>query len=131
MLDRHVAADHRPHEAARRLLASWCGAYERSVLEDGDVVDERQDLLEEVRYVDDRDAVACQVADDLEQPLVIPGGERRGRLVHDHESRVPHQGAHDFHFLLRGDGERVHASIRVEAEARSVVELGEPLSGRP
>ena len=51
-------------------------------------VGEQEHLLEPVADVDDGDAAVPQQPDDIEQPLDIVLGQRRGRLVHDQDAGI-------------------------------------------
>ena len=52
--------------------------------------------------------------DDLEQPLELAAGNRRGRLVHDEDARVERQRPDDLDRLALGDGEHLHRQADVD-----------------
>ena len=72
----------------RRDLRDRAGVDPPPVAKDGHRVAQPEDLVEPVRDVDDRHAVAPQEVDHLDQPLDLARLERRGRLVHDHDAVV-------------------------------------------
>ena len=71
-------------------------------------VAEAEDLVELVRDVDDRDALALQVVDDLDELLHLVGREAAARLVHDDELRVEGQRLGDLDHLLVRDAQLRH-----------------------
>ena len=64
----------------------------------GDPVGDLEDVVQVVRDQDDGEPLLGQALDELEHLLRLRDAERGGRLVEDHEPRVPHHRAGD------GDG---------------------------
>ena len=84
--------------------------------QDGRRVAERHDLVQLVGDVEDRAAARRQFPQGLEQLLDFLRRQHRGRLVHDQESRVEQERAHDLDALAFADAERRHDSARIELE---------------
>ena len=82
----------------RRLRADQC-----AVLEHGDAVAEREDLVQAVRDEDDRDALRAERPQPLEQQLDLAAGDDRRRLVEHEQPDVVDQRARDLDHLLVGD----------------------------
>ena len=91
--------------AVGRLLGRQPGGDGAAVLEHGDPVADRADLLEPVRDVDDGHALGGEVADDVEEPLHLAAVEHGGRLVHDDEPHVVRERAGHADDLLAGGAE--------------------------
>ena len=70
------------------VLATRQRVHGRAVAHDRDPVAEREDLLEPVADEDDGRAAVAQPAGDVEEPLDLRRGQRRGRLVHDDDPRL-------------------------------------------
>ena len=87
-----------------------------AVAQDGDAIADLGDLLEPVRDVDDRPALGLERADDLEQPAGLAVGQRRGRLVHDHDLGVERQRLGDLDHLSLRDAQLLDRRLRVEIE---------------
>ena len=95
-----------------------------AVAEDGDTIADREDLLELVRNVEDRDALAPQAPDRLEERLGLVERDRGGRLVEEQDARVQRQGAGDFDQLLLCRAEALDTVGRPDVET-------DPLHVRP
>ena len=63
----------------------------------------REDVLEPMRDEQYRRALRAQRRDDPEKALDLDGGQRRGRLVHDHTRALNEQRLGDLDDLLVGD----------------------------
>ncbi len=74
-------------------------------------------LLELVRDVEDRAALARAAARASEQALRLLRRQHRGRLVEDEQLRILQQAAHDLDALALACGERPHRPVRLEREA--------------
>ena len=127
MLRRHalgkLASDHRANEVVGVEPFELAGEDELAVAEDRDALAEREDLLEPVRDEEDGDAGLVQRSGDLEEPVDLDRGERRGRLVHHDDSGVEREGLGDLDQLLLGDREAERDPVEVEPDA-------EPLEDR-
>ena len=91
----------------------------------GDRVADAEHLLEVVRDEHDRRPRGRQRPDRLEQPLGLVAREGGGRLVHQEQARVAGDRAEDLDLLLLGGAQRADDRLRVEPEARPLVELVE------
>ena len=83
-------------------------------------VAELVDLGHAVGDVDDGQAVAAQLAHDLEELLGLAGRQRRGGLVHDEDARLGMHGAGDLDHLLFGDGQRADQRRRREGRPEAL-----------
>src|SRR6266550_614065 len=72
--------------------------------------------------VDHRHPVSGEAPDQLEQAIHILALESARRLVHEENARVRRQGTADLDYLLRGDGERADAPVRMEVRVTEVLE---------
>ncbi len=88
-----------------------------AVAHHGDGVAEVEHLVEPVRDEDERAAFVAEAAGDLEEPVDLDAGERRGRLVHDEHLRVERDRLRDLDDLLVGDREALGWAIGVDAHA--------------
>ena len=70
-----------------------------AAVHDDDAVADGEDVGQGVGDEDHRHALVAQLADQLEHLLLLGDAEVVGRLVHDHQLRVPVDGA--------GDGDRL------------------------
>ena len=77
-----------------------------AVAQHRDAVGDLEQLVEPMADVDDPDAAAFELADDVEQARDVALGQRGGRLVHDQDARVVRQRAQDLDPLAVADGER-------------------------
>ena len=114
--EQHVPADHR---AGKRLLGRALprhGLDHLAAPEDGDPVRDLQHLVQLVADEDDRDALALQVAEDLEEVRRLLRRQDRGRLVEDEDLRVAVERLHDLDPLLLPDGDAVDRGARVDGE---------------
>ena len=118
--DHARVADRAPdHHADDRCYAGGRGvdgADIFAVTQHRDPVGDLLQLVHLVRDIDDADAAALQLADDLEQLRDLGAVERGRRLVHDQHARVEGQGLGDLHHLLLGDGETADDGARVDCE---------------
>ena len=96
-----------------------------AVAEDGHAVAQAEDLLHAVRDVDHAEPAFAQAADNREEHLGLPLGQRGGRFVEDDDARVRRDGPGDRDHLLLGDGEGAHGYRRIERHAQ----LGEQPGG--
>ena len=98
-----VAPDHHLDERLGADLVLVEGADIGAIAQHRDPVGKLVDLGHAVADVDDGEAVAPELADQLEQLLGLARRERGGRLVHDQDLGIGVQGAGDFDLLLLGD----------------------------
>ena len=91
--------------------------------QDGHVVAEAEDLVDEMADEQDRDALPLQRGHDLEQPVDLAAGDGRGRLVHDQHARVERQRLDDLDRLPLGDAERLHRQAHVDLHAQAQQQL--------
>ena len=85
-----------------------------AVAEDRDAVADLEDLAEPVGDVDDRPALAGELADDRLDLLDLDVGERRGRLVEDEDAGVARQEPRDLDQLALGDRKVARRHRRVD-----------------
>ena len=122
------APEHRRDQAVGGLLGGRRRLHVAPVLEHGDRVAQGEHVAEDVRDVDHGHAVVAQLARDLQQPVGLVAGQRRGRLVHDDQPRVAHELAQDLDLLLVGRAQRPHGRRRARAKADALGQLGEALA---
>ena len=94
-------------------------------------VAEAEDLVQLVRDVDDRDALALQVVDDLDELLHLISREAAARLVHDDELRVEGQRLGDLDHLLVRDAQFRHQPVGIDLGPDALQQGLGPWSGRP
>ena len=87
------------------------------VAKHGHHVAQPEDLVEPVRDVDDRHAVAPQEIDDLQQALDLARLERRGGLVHDDDPVIGVDRARDGDHLLDAEAELPERPPDVDVDA--------------
>ena len=100
-----VAADHRPDDLVDGEILDGGRPDEAAVPHDRDALADGEDFLEPVRDEQHRRALSAQRPDDLEEPLDLDRGQRRGRLVHHEDVRIGRQCLSDLDDLLVGDGQ--------------------------
>ena len=115
-----IAADHRHDQTVGVERALLPGADVAPVAEHGDAVGQTPDILHAVRDEDHRDTRRAQVIGNPVELLALVLGQRRGRLVHDHDPRVGRQRLGDLHDLPPRDRQRAHRFARIEARAERV-----------
>ena len=93
-----------------------------AVAQHGDPIGEREDFVDAVRGVDDRDARRRELAHDLEQRLAFRRRKSRGRLVHDQNARVERQRLGDLDQLLLADAQLGDAALRRRCRCRAASE---------
>ena len=94
-----------------------------AVPEDGDALGEVAHLGEAMRDVDDQHARRREAPREIEQPLGLARGERRGRLVEDEDRRVASKRLGDLDHLTLG--ERQPADLDVGARDGDAIALEE------
>jgi hypothetical protein len=120
-----VAADHPGHELSRRRLPDRLGHHPLAVAEHRHPVRDPVDLVELVGDVDDGDAALPQLPDHPEQRLDLGRAQRRGRLVHHDDPRLPRDGAGDLDQLLLGHPQLADRCLRIDPQTQ----LGQHLPG--
>ena len=95
----HVRAHHQSRQRGRGLGLRVDVRDHLAVAQDGGVVTELLHLLEPVRDVEHRAAVAGEPAQRHEELVRLLRGEHRGRLVHDQQPRLLQQATHDLDAL--------------------------------
>ncbi len=126
-----IRADHHFRHRARRLVLGIGGSDHLAAAQDRGRIAKRDDLVQLVGNVEDRAAACGEAAQHLEQLLDLLRRQHRGRLVHDQETRIEQQRAHDLDSLPLADAERRDDPARIELEVIEVehlVELGEQLA---
>ena len=87
------------------------------VAKHGHDVAQPEDLVEPVRDVDDRHAIAAQKIDDLHQPLDLARLERGGGLVHDDDPVIGVDRACDGDHLLHAEAQLPERTPDVDMDA--------------
>ena len=114
-------AEHRGDDGGDgEALARLGGHRDLAVAQDGDLVAQRHDVLEDVGDEDDADLAVAQDAQDLEQRPGAGGAQRRGRLVEDQDPRVGQQRLADLDQLALGEAELGDRGAEVDVEAELV-----------
>ena len=85
-----------------------------AVAKHGNAVAYGENLVETVTDIDDSDAAGPEAAHDVEEPRHVALRQRRGRLVHDEDSRIVRQRAQDLDPLAVADRERADDLVRRE-----------------
>jgi hypothetical protein len=120
---RRLGADHQARQAGVGLLSRIDLAGDPARAHHGAVVAEGADLVELVADIEDRAALAGELAQRDEERLDRLRRQHRRRLVEDQQFRVGHQRANDLDPLALADRKRVHRPERLDVEA---VDLGDP-----
>ena len=121
-----VGADHLPDDPLRVDVFHLLMAGDVAVAQHGDVVADADQLFQPVRNVDDRDALALEVGDHLEQHLDLGCRKRRGRLVHDEDLGVERHRLGDLDELLLADPQILHQHVRADAGLEPFEEFAGP-----
>ena len=128
-----LGAHDRPHDLTERRVRGTRGEDDLASTQDGHLVADVEDLAQVMGDEDDADAELGRPPDELEQPLDLAEGERRGRLVEDEQPSRQAQGLRDLDHLLLGDaevGDDLARADRREAELGEEVSCGAPLAVR-
>src|SRR5436853_5235612 len=88
-----VAADDHADDVALGDVLDIAVAVNPAVAQHDEAVAKFQDLVEEMRDVDDRLALGLEAADDLEEGVLLLEAERGRRLVEDDDFRADREGA--------------------------------------
>ena len=83
-------------------------------------VAEIEDFLHAVRHIDDADTLVAQPAYHRQQQFRFAAGERRGRLVEDHDSGAGGDDAGDGNNLPLGDGQPPDDCGGIERDAEFI-----------
>ena len=103
-----------------------------AVAEDGDLVGDRQHILEEMRNEDETVAVVAQFAQGAKQTLDLGRRQRRGRLVKNDDAGARKQHARKLDKLLDADRQLAQHDLGIELEAQLLELLARALGhGRP
>ena len=129
--ERHLSPDHRGNDRALREALDGSGQHALAVAQHRHAIGERDDFIQAVRRVDDRNARLRQLPHDLEQGLAFGARERGRRLVHDQDPRVQRQRLGDFDQLLLADPELGDATLRVDLDAKPLQERARGLDDAP
>ena len=116
-----LAADHEFRQALGAFLAGVAFGHDPAEAHDGRPLAERLDLLQLVADVEDGAAFLSEPAQGFEKLAHFLGRQHGGRFVHDQQTRLLQQAAHDLDALALADGKIVHRAVRIE---------GEPVGGR-
>ena len=113
------ASDHKFGELLRRRMLGGSGVYDTPAAQDGHVIGHREGFAQFVR--DEHRGLTCRHirTQPVEQIFHFGWREDGGRLVENEQRRIASQRFGDFDPLLRAHGQRLHASHRIEREARA------------
>ena len=125
-----VAADHGPGERLLGGALARNGLDRLAAAEHGDAVGDLEHLAELVRDEDDRDALAPQRAQDLEQVQGLLRRQDGGRLVEDQDVGVPVERLHDLDALLLADADVLDERARLHGEVERLRHVGDLLLRR-
>src|SRR5207247_19860 len=125
----HFAAHHLCDEVLACRLSDIARVHAPAVAQHGVSAGDLPHFLEEMADVDHRHPVGGEAPDQLEQAIHILALEPARRLVHEENARVRRQGAADLDYLLRGDGERADAPVRMVMRVRLPAPFS-PISAR-
>ena len=112
-----ILAQHHAHHIRARHAVERPGLDQPAVAQDRDTVRDGKDLIEEMRDEDDREAVALEAGDHLEQPLDLVAVKAGGRLVKDQDLARQLDCTGDGDDLLHGDRVAAQFSARIELQA--------------
>ena len=119
-----LRADHGAHGRLGRELGGGAGGDAAAGAQDGDVVAEPEDLVDEVADEQNCDALRLQMPHDLEKPVHLAARYGRGRLVHDQHARVDRQRLDDLDRLPLGDAEHPHRHVRIDVHPQACQQIG-------
>ena len=108
----HRPSDHVADEVGGGELAGGGRDDVPAVSEDCRPVAQVEDLVEAVTHEQDRHAAVAKPTDDREQAVDLVGGQRRGRLVEDEDSRLDGQRLRNLDQLLVGHREATDRRVR-------------------
>ena len=114
-----VAPDHHGDQSRPGQLRHGGRADELAVLEHGDPVTKREDLLETVRNEEDRNAGVAKPPHPLEQELGLTARDDGGGLVQDEQLHLLNERPDDFDHLLVGNRQRTHLDARIDRDAEA------------
>src|SRR3954470_20434629 len=101
-----LGANHQGRDGAGARLARIKRRDDPAIAQHGRGPAQAAHLLELVRDVEDRAALAGKPLEGLEEPLGLLGGQYRGRLVEDDELRILQEAADDLDALALAGRER-------------------------
>ena len=113
----HRASDHQGDDLGSGHRGGRPAAGDAAVAQHEDRVGDRLHFLDEVRDVDDREPLAPQLADQVEQPPRVLTAEAARRLVEDEHAAAARDSPGDFDDLLRRDRQlpgrrgRIHVAV--------------------
>lgn len=97
-----------------------------SVPQHGDAVGNGENLIQQMRYIDDGLSILLEPADDRHQLIHFLFGERGCRLIHDDELGVVGAGLCNGDHLAVGDGQAIHPHLRGNRDSQ-LVQIGNGL----
>ena len=115
-----VLADHLFDQLDLRQVPDRVFAHQLAVAQNGDLVADRVDLLEEVRHEDDADPACLQFAHQPEEHLHFLVVQRGGRLVEDQHLAFGVHRARDGHHLLHGERTAAELLFRPGRDAQII-----------
>src|SRR5262245_18240505 len=86
-----------------------------AVAQHGDGIRYGEQFLQPVRDINDADAMALEIADQVEEHRYLRRGQRGRRLVHHQDTRVVDDRTRDFNDLLLPERQGRYPSVECEA----------------
>lgn len=118
-----LAADHELGELAGGHVLGVHGRHGGAAPDDGDLVGHPEDLVQLVGDEQDRQPLADQAAQVVEQLVHLVGHEHGGRLVQDQDAGAPIEHLEDLHPLAVADTQVLDRHVRLHAQAVRVGDL--------
>ncbi len=125
---RQFTADHQRDELGPRDLSCRACRHGLAIAQHRDAIGQGEDFVEPVRDVDHADVLAPETSNDLEETIDFAIGQRRGRLVHDHDPRVRADRLGDLDDLLLRHAERLDEAIGIDRHPDAFEQLDGPPS---
>ncbi len=111
-----IAPDHHADQLAARDLLGYQRPHHLPIPHHGDPVDDLEDLTQPMRDVDHGHVVLAQAPDHAEQVFHLAIAQRRGRLVHDEDTRVQAQRLGDLDELALADPQAFDGPVGVDIQ---------------
>ena len=111
-----LASDHHAHDRLAREGRGSPAADVAAVAQHGQLVGDREQLLQPMGDVEDAFALGLELANDREQVFRVPLAERRGGLVHDEQLRLIGERSRDLDHLAGGYRECAHLGLGIDVD---------------
>ena len=124
-----LRADHQLGELTRGGAGRVDGRDRRTAADHGDLVGDREDLVELVGDEDDREALGLELAQIAEELVHLLRHQDGGGLVEDDHLRAAVEDLEDLHALAGTDAQLLDQLVRLDAEAVGVGDPHDLLAG--